>query len=62
MYLGNGAAIGWKHEAAPRPKMSTRLRRARDSAGGPCRSELKAIRLAGLVTGPLCTFLGVEGG
>ena len=61
MYLGNSAAIGWKREAAPRPKMSARPRR--DSRqGGPCRSELKAIGLAGLVIGPLFTFLGVEGG
>ena len=30
--------------------------------GWPCRSELKAIGLAGLVIGPFFTFLGVEGG
>ena len=32
MYLGNSAAIEWKREATPRPKMSVRPRRARDRA------------------------------
>jgi hypothetical protein len=31
-------------------------------AGGPYRSELKAIGLARLIIGPLGTFLGAEGG
>ena len=39
-----------------------RASEASSRQGGPCRSELKAIGLAGLAIGPLCTFQGAEGG
>jgi hypothetical protein len=62
MYLGNSPAIGWKREASRSSAEDERASEASSRQGGPCRSELKATGLAGLVIGPLCTFQGVEGG